>query len=127
MKVLERGDAVPHFAVTTLEGRPVRYADLWQRWNLVFAALPAEPGASDYVSELTARIPDFVELAAQLVLTRDTLPGLRSPGVLVADRWGEIVHVATASNTSDLPNAEALHEWLHWIETRCPECEGETR
>jgi hypothetical protein len=49
------------------------------------------------------------------------------PGVVVADRWGEIVHVATTSQVDILTSPEDLLDWLDYLEKRCPECEGEAK
>jgi hypothetical protein len=46
---------------------------------------------------------------------------------VVADRWGEIVHIAAPSGIAGLPDPGELLEWLDYVEHRCPECEGETR
>jgi hypothetical protein len=50
-----------------------------------------------------------------------------SPGVLLADRWGEIVHLTAASESARSPAPGELIEWLEYIQNRCPECEGEAR
>jgi hypothetical protein len=44
------------------------------------------------------------------------------PGLVVADRWGEIVHVAR-----EVPRVADVLDWLDHLEQRCPECEGEAR
>ena len=124
---LRPGDAVPHFEVSTLEGSVVSYAAIWQHRNLVLVTLPPAGPDSSYVSELTARGPEFHERKSACVITRDRVAGLPPPGVLVADRWGKIVHAATESQVADLPPPEELLEWLEYLEHRCPECEGEAR
>ena len=123
---LQPGHRVPHFELRDVDGRPVRYADTWQRRNLVFVSLPENQGG-EYVAELRARAPAFDELECTWVAAHEPLPGLAAPGLLVADRWGEIVHIATPPSVRDLPPANLLLQWLEAIEHRCPECEGEAR
>ncbi len=40
MRVLQRGDPVPHFRVTTIEGLGVAYSTVWQHRILVLVTLP---------------------------------------------------------------------------------------
>jgi hypothetical protein len=125
---LHPGDQVPHFEVTTISGRRVAYGQLWQLKNLVLVALPrATSAAADgYVSALAARAPEFERHEAACIVTRESIE--RFPGgVLVADRWGEIAHLAAASDVTDLPAPDELIEWLGYLQLRCPECEGEAR
>lgn len=127
--MLDRGDQVPHFAVKDVSGASVQYAALWQRRNLVLVALPdATAGdAAAYEAAMRARTGEFRSLDAECVITRDAVDGLPAPGVLVADRWGEVAHVVTASEIPSLPDPADLLEWLEWIQHRCPECEGEAK
>ena len=61
------------------------------------------------------------------MITRDTVSGIPSPAVIVADRWGEIVHIAAGSQAGELPQAHELVEWVTYVQHQCPECEGEAR
>ena len=70
------------------------------------------------ISELTGDDNAFV-------ITRDRVSGLPSPGVVVADRWGEIQYVADAAGVDDLPSPQELIEWLQYVQSQCPECQGE--
>jgi hypothetical protein len=123
---LRRGDLLPHFTVRTVGGDVVDYrASIWQRRNLALVLL----GSSAPDDELTARVGALNKLTADdnvCVVTRDAVDGAPSPGAIVADRWGEIVHVAAASSVRQLPTDVDLAEWLHHLAQRCPECEGET-
>ena len=124
---LVAGSLLPHFTVTTLTGRPFAYSSIWQERNLLLLVLPRERAASAYADALEAHVRDFQARNAVLVVTHDAERTLSAPGVLIADRWGEIIHVATASSIADLPPADAFLEWLDYVERRCPECEGESR
>lgn len=112
--------------VTTLGGERFDYSTIWQRRNLVLVTLE-EVGGSAYAEELFAREADFRALESVCVVTRDRVAGLPAPGVLVADRWGEIVYVAAASDRGGLPTPSELLEWLDYVARRCPECEGESK
>jgi hypothetical protein len=127
--VLQRGDLVPHFEVTTTGGEPFSYSTIWQRRNLVLIALPA--GESDasrtYISQIAARKPEFIAREAECVATTDRVPGVESPAVVVADRWGEIVHAAATSYVDELTSPQELVDWVDYLHRRCPECEGEAK
>ena len=127
--MIERGDAVPHFNVRGLTGQPLSYAAVWQRSNLLLVATPHTDDQSmrQFVSQLTARASELSALQTELVATRDVIAGLPQGGVLIADRWGEIVHVVHASAPDDLPTVDDLLDWLEHLQSRCPECEGETK
>ena len=55
------------------------------------------------------------------------MAGAPSPGVLIADRWGEIAYITSGSNIADLPRLPEILEWVAYLQARCPECEGETK
>lgn len=125
--MLQPGDLVPRFEVADVGGRTVRYADISQIRPLVLVCLP--PGASAeaeaYASRLRSRAVDFADAA--VVVTRDPVPNVEAPSVLVADQWGEVAHVATAGRPESLPDPGDLADWIQFLRIRCPECEGEAR
>jgi hypothetical protein len=124
--MLQRGDSVPHFKVKTVDGDVFDYSTIWQRKNLLLVRLlPDDNGA--YVSDLRARAAELRALETESVITRDDVSGLPAPGLLIADRWGEIVHVTSASASAQSPTPEELLGWLEYVQNRCPECEGEAR
>jgi hypothetical protein len=127
MTTLQRGDQLPHFNVRTIGGDEFSYSTIWQRSSLVLVTLQDSTGESRYASALSAREPAFRELKGVCVITRDPVTGVPTPGAVIADRWGEIVHIATASDENELPTAAELLEWLDYVERRCPECEGEAK
>jgi hypothetical protein len=126
---LQRGDPVPHFRVGTIDGRTIEYSTIWQRRNLVLVALTGSHSAPSrrYVSQLEAEFPAFQSHETECVITRDAVAGAASPAVLIADRWGEIVYAAHGSNVADLPRLPEILEWVAYLQTRCPECEGEAK
>ena len=126
---LQRGALVPHFSVTTLDGERFDYSSIWQRRNLLLVVLPDENDGTavalvDTVGELT-HSGDLAETV--VVVTRSKVTGLPSPAVLIADRWGEIIHVAPVRDSAAAPTAAALREWLEYVWHQCPECEGEVK
>ena len=127
--MLRRGDLLPHFTVKTLHGDEFRYATIWQHKNLVLIALPAtdSESARRYVSELAARGAEFSTNNTDCVITHDRIHEIPSPAVLVADRWGEVVCIAAKSDVGDLPQVDDVLEWVRYVQSRCPECEGESK
>lgn len=125
---LEAGAQVPHFQVRATDGTERAYADVWQHENLVLVVLPEEPTAAAraYEAALHARWSDLTAHDTAVIVTRDAVAGVPRPGVVVADRWGEI-HFVAADPVERLPTPDALVEWLRFIQVQCPECQGETR
>lgn len=123
--MLQRGDSVPHFTVKTVDGDVFEYSSIWQRKNLLLVVLPHAPNNDGAFADLRGRATEFRALETQWVVTRDDVSGLPVPGVLIADRWGEIVHVTSAS--AAMPTPEELLGWLEYVQNRCPECEGEAK
>jgi hypothetical protein len=126
--MLQPYDLVPHFEVTDLRGERVRYSSIWQRKNLVLVTLPdPDPSSRDYAGRLMARVRGPNEDDTAWIVTRDRVAGLPHPGVVVADRWGEVVHVAHALQAQDLPGPDEIAGWVRYVQHRCPECEGEAK
>ena len=125
--MLARGDQVPHFDVQTAGGGRLRYADVWQRRNLVLVTLPrvASPDVLRYGEAVAAALQDAPQADTEIVITPDRVAGIRAAGVLVADRWGEIHFAAEGENLADLPAPGALADWLSYVRNQCPECQGE--
>ena len=126
--MLERGDQVPHFAVATIDGGRVDYRDIWQHTHLLLVTVgPAEPaGAGSYVAHLASQAPAVVSHDAACVITRDPIPGVPAPAIVVADRWGEI-QIVIPRRASEGPDPAEILEWMSYVQSRCPECEGEAR
>src|SRR5690349_19325037 len=96
---LQRGDQVPHFEVTDLSGCVFHYSSIWQHRNLVLIALPGS-NPDTYTNDLVVRAPQFRDLNSVCVMTQSAVTGLPAPGALVADRWGEIVHIVAATHVN---------------------------
>jgi hypothetical protein len=122
---MRRGDSLPHFSVTTVDGRHVEYADLWQQKNVVLVTVPADGSAAAYASDLLGKQEVLAAHDAACIVTADPLPGLPPASVVLADRWGEIQFLATGQHA--LPSVAELVEWLEHVQHQCPECQGETR
>ena len=127
--MLQRGNTIPHFDVTRVHGEPFSYSTIWQRRNLVLITLPVldTPPDNSHIKGFTSRAEEFTAQNAELCITRDRIAELPAPGVLVADRRGEIIHVETTASVTGLPSAQELLDWLAYVQMRCPECEGEAR
>jgi hypothetical protein len=127
--MLRTGDLVPHFTVTTLSGESFDYSDIWQRKNLVLVLLPNADSAATtkFADQLTSKMSELTGGDSACVITRDSVSGLQSPGIVVADRWGEIQHLADGKTVGDLPVPGDVIEWLRHVQHQCPECEAESR
>lgn len=125
--MLQRGDRVPHFEVTCLDGSRSAYARIWQRKNLLLVQLPGAPPADAtlYSERLARRTPELTGSDTECVMTADRAVDIPGPGVVVADRWGEVYFVAHGAAASDLPDPDELAEWLDYVRHECPECQGE--
>jgi hypothetical protein len=124
--LLRARDHVPHFTVTALDGSQVVYTRIWQRRHLLLLCLPPGDAAStSYVAEARAALPGLDPEDVALVATGEAFDGMPCPGVLIADRWGEIVFVVEAAEVRLLPAPQELADWLTFVQSRCPECEGE--
>ena len=126
--MLQSGEQISRFSVTNLDGQRVDYATIWQRKVLVLVSLPADESAPLVdVSEFVAAMRAASQPDIGCVITRDRVDGVPCPGAVVADRWGEVVHVASSSQAGELPDARDLIAWVEHIRNRCPECEGEAK
>jgi peroxiredoxin len=127
--MLQTGDLLPHFTVTTYSGETFDYSNIWQRTNLVLVLLPhgASAATTRFLDQFTSRMSELTGDDSTCVITRDSVSGVPSPGIVVADRWGEIVYVADGQTVDDLPGPDDVIEWLRYVQHQCPECEGESR
>ena len=126
--MLRPGDQVPHFEVHDLNGRIVRYSTVWQHRNLVLIVLPShESVAAQRYRDALANAAAACGDRTTCVITRDAVAGVPAAGALVADQWGEIVYVRSASEIAALPSLPELVDWIAYLDQRCPECEGEAR
>lgn len=89
--------------------------------------VPAAGHVVDYLSRLNAQISELEAHDTVVALTSAVIEGVPSPGVLIADRWGEVYYVAPTVNDPQMPEPDALIEWLRFVQYQCPECEGEAR
>jgi hypothetical protein len=127
---VERRPAISPFEVTDVDGRMVRYRDIWQYQNLVLVTLGSDcESASRYIAHLADHREELTAHDTALVIwSADGSgsarpPDVPVPSVLLADRFGEIYHVETAPAEADLPSAAALIEWLRYMQSQCPECD----
>jgi hypothetical protein len=131
--MLKRGDLFPHVSVQQLNGTPFSYREIWQERNLLLVSLPpAAAGGGDralekYVADLAAEDETLRGYDTTVVVTRAPIPGVPSPAVVVADRWGEIAAMLPAGEVAALPPVNEVVDWLRFVAHACPECEGEAR
>jgi hypothetical protein len=127
--MLQRRDLMPMFSVTSrIDGTRVDYKDVWQRMHLLLVGLPdSDRGSEAYAAALLPHANELRSGDVRMILTSDRIAGVPCPGVVVADRWGEIFHVHGAEQPSSLPPIDDLLEWVRFVQVQCPECQGETR
>jgi hypothetical protein len=126
--MLRRGEAVPHFDITTIAGRRVHYGAIWQRQELVLVAVDRrESDWQQGIRLIGERSADLDRAGAALVVTADPVPGIEPPAVVVADRWGEVQFAAHPAHAAELPGPDELLDWIEHVQQKCPECEGEAR
>jgi len=143
---------VPLFYLPSAAGGQSGPAAMRSRYNLVLVFLNDSPQTEPYLQSLAAIYPAILKddarviavvhaalqeterLAASLSLpftlladdagatTERILGAGNHAGLCVADRYGIIYFVEAASDTSALPPASVILEWLKYIEIQCPEC-----
>lgn len=148
---LEQGDRLPRLALPSADGSPVRLRGADRRATVLVGVHSAScPGCRRYLDEidaaasslelwgarLLALVPGGVEnaralksetgLSFRVVAAAKNAPAADTPAedavVLIADRWGEIYHVARSGAGHELPIPPELEEWLRFLATQCPEC-----
>ena len=126
--MLQARDSMPMFTATNhVDGQSVAYRDVWQRRNLLLISIPGELVTSPEAESFLDYARASAEHDTKFIVTSDTLPGVPSPGAVIADRWGEVYYVAAGDRVVDLPGPDALTEWLQFVQHECPECQGEAR
>ena len=122
-------DLLPMFSVTSRNGGTrIDYHDVWQKKNLVLVTVPEDDATAEaYAMSLVALEPDMAYQDARVIVTATRIEGIPSPGVVVADRWGEVYYVQAANRAAELPGSDELMEWVRYVRNECPECQGETR
>jgi hypothetical protein len=98
-------DLMPMFTVTNLaDSTRIDYQVLWQRTTLLLATLPDDdPTATAYAASLSVLAASLASLDVALIVTTTRIIGIPSPCVVVADRWGEVYYVSSASLAPELP------------------------
>jgi hypothetical protein len=123
--VLHRRDLFPHIQIRLIDGGTFRYTMIWQRKHLVLVVIGTSQADADYASALTGRGSEFSNRETECVVTHDAVTGLPTPSVVIADRWGEVIHIAEPASSAELPSVDELIGWVDYVRQRCPECEGE--
>jgi hypothetical protein len=123
--LLRAGDLIPHFDGMTIDGRRVRYQELWQHRNLVLFVLSkaVRAQANAYLTMLEGRISRLRPDDTTLVIRHDEINGVPWSAVIVADRWGEIAYLQQLTrNPVEWPPVDDIVEWVEFIRVKCPEC-----
>jgi hypothetical protein len=124
METMQPREQLPHFVVRDTTGATVDYGgSIWQRQHAVVVSLPPDPrgttaDAADYLSRLRLACADLAHAPIAYIVTTDAVPGVPSPGAVVADRWGEVVFVSPADEPGP-PAPEDLAAWAKMAAMRC--------
>jgi hypothetical protein len=122
---LSPGDLIPFFEGETIDGRRLRYEEVWQRRNVILFVLSAtaRAEASVYLSGVQARVSELRPDDTTLVVCDRKINGVPLDGVVVADRWGEIAYIRElTSHPGEWPSVNEILEWVEFIRVKCPEC-----
>jgi hypothetical protein len=122
---LTRGSLLPHFQAATLEGGTLRYADLWQKSNLVLLVLPRGAAAEGlaYLSDLRERLAAAGAGDTAAAAVHGPVEGLPDPAVILSDRWGEVIDIQPIGDgAANWPAPGDVVDWVDFIRRRCPEC-----
>lgn len=125
--MVEAGQQVPHFTARGIDGRDVAYASIWQHKHLLLVSIRGLQSEQAAVNALQQRLPLLEAHDTALVITASAIGGIPRPGVVIADRWGEIGFVAAGELGSGATTIEDALAWVRFVAQRCPECEGESR
>ena len=126
--MLKPGESVPHFEVRDLRGQSISYTTIWQARRLVLVALPSQQSAADgpFLARLSS-LATSLDPQTAVVVTRDRIHGVDAPGVVIADEWGEVCYASSAIDLDGLPDVRDVVDWVQFLRSKCPECEGEAR
>jgi hypothetical protein len=119
------GDLLPHFEGATINGRETPYKELWQHRNLVLLVLPAEAvtRGMPYLRALENRLAELKPPDASLLISRRPIGDVETHSLVIADRWGEIVHlVRLTPDPAAWPSIDDIIAWMEFIGAKCPEC-----
>jgi hypothetical protein len=122
---LRPGDILPSYTAVTLQGDEVPYEKLWQHSNVVLFVLSVElsAAASSYLAALDGRVNELKPYDTFLIISHHPIAGVPENSLVIADRWGEIAHVADLeSDPTDWPSIADIVEWVEFIRMQCPEC-----
>lgn len=117
--MFEPREKVTHFLVRARDGATVDYRTIWQNAQLLLVCLD-DSSTSDRLTiiadELAGRQDELADIQSRLVVTYDEVLRAPRPGVLIADRWGEVYATLDASAST---SADDLIEWLRFVQRKC--------
>jgi peroxiredoxin len=148
---LRTGNLVPLFTLPSTAGGTYGPGALRSKYNLVLAFVGSGPDAESYLRSLAALNSTFLAEQARVIAivegdlqsvqtlsnrltllfplladsdshtTRRMLGEASHAALCVADRFGEVVYLQSASGADALPAPEVALDWLEYIGIQCPE------
>jgi hypothetical protein len=142
------GRRLPPLRSHAANGEEVRWRDpVRGSLTAVFLDSNDREGDREYLQSLEAAVPAFKAWDGRLIVVMpgeekgaeqaaDSLAlvtrtngeaehcGVRKgeDAVIIADRWGQIYHIARGQGADALPDPSQIEEWFRFIDTQCPEC-----
>lgn len=119
------GDRLPNVEAHTLDGRAVHTGEFGQRQAVALIVIgPREAAVSpwrNWLDDLGALRPEFASLETVVAVSHDLVEGCEFPTALVADRWGEIMHLRRLVVAGDRvePSPADIVEWARNVHYRC--------
>ena len=148
---LRAGKLVPLFTLPSTGGGTYGPGALRSKYNLVLAFVGSGPNAEGYLRFLAALNSSFLAEQARVtavlegdplradslsrrlalpfplladtggVTTRRMLGDASHAALCIADRFGEVVYLQTASTADALPAPNVALDWLEYLGIQCPE------
>ena len=123
---MKSGDRLPDLEVPTLDGDMVRLRTHSRLATVLLALHPDCAPCQAYRETIEQHAVQVREWDGRVVaIAAHDAAGIEAPSVLVADQWGELAAVENAGAQHAFIDAQEVIDWLRFLATKCPECEGE--
>ena len=123
---MKSGDRLPDVQVPSVDGDIVRLRTHSRLATVLLALHPECSACNAYREDIAAHGRQLSEWDGRVVAV-GPLPdiGIEAPSVLIADQWGELAVVENAGEQHAFIDVQEVIDWLRFLATKCPECEGE--
>ena len=123
---LKSGDRLPDVQVQSVDGDMVSLRTHSRLATVLLALHPDCGKCSAYRDDIAAHAQQLREWDGRvLAVGPHAASGIEAPSVLIADQWGELAVVENAGEQHEFIEVQEVIDWLRFLATKCPECEGE--